>query len=84
MNISKGFMQHLFTWNKFYMELILDLKKITLDKQLEDHPVCLPLKEKHGQLLETWEQMRQGSRLHSAKMITQGNGSVIELPTGNF
>lgn len=49
MNISKDFMQQLFTWNKFYIELILNLKKINLDKQIEDHAVCLPLKEKYGQ-----------------------------------
>lgn len=62
------------------MEIILKLKKITLDKQIEDHSVCLPLKEKHGQLLE----MRVGSRLHSAKMVTQGNVSVIEISAGIF
>lgn len=55
MNISKDFMQYLFTWNKFYMELILNLKKITLDKQIEHSSVCLPLKKKRGQLLDTWE-----------------------------
>lgn len=82
MNISKDFMQHLFTWSKFYTELILNLHKITLGKQIEDHSVCLPLKEKCGQVLETWKHMREGSRLHSAKM--QGNGSVTELPAGNL
>lgn len=59
-------------------------KKITLDKQIEDHSVCLPLKEKHTQLLETWEHIRAGSRLHSAKMVTQGNISVIEISAGIF